>query len=169
MIKTINELKTLLEQPNSELYPNLVVYKQELTGLQSKLSELLDDSSTTKPEEVIINDEICGRNDPALLDSLRGGIKSIRFNGSYNSSFVPACIKDRDISINTIDLRGSKLGHHGVEEVACALATNTTITTINLSVNQIGPLGGKALAGSLETNNKITSINLHYNLSLIHI
>ncbi|KAI9345895.1 hypothetical protein DFJ73DRAFT_960759 [Zopfochytrium polystomum] len=66
-------------------------------------------------------------------------------------------------SLQSLDLRWSRLGDEGVKTIADALRANTTLQIINLRSNGIGNEGAKAVAAALQTSSSLLNVGLRAN------
>ncbi|KAI9332624.1 hypothetical protein DFJ73DRAFT_58091 [Zopfochytrium polystomum] len=66
-------------------------------------------------------------------------------------------------SLQSLDLRWSRLGDEGVKTIADALRANTTLQIINFRSNGIGNEGAKAVAAALQTSSSLLNVGLRAN------
>ena len=63
-------------------------------------------------------------------------------------------------SINSLNLRWSKINDEGAKAIAEALKVNTSVTNLDLSGYEISDEGAKAIAEALKENTTITSLDI---------
>eukprot|EP00536_Pseudo-nitzschia_multiseries_P011576 jgi/Psemu1/206232/e_gw1.403.37.1 len=123
------------------------------------IDAVVDALGTTKSLERITL-ERCGLEDEGI-EKLAGGLEAGGHCAPWQL-FSPETVK----SLQTLRLRGNKIGNRGVQALECLFRSSSTLRELDLSDNNIGSMGATSVLESLAQNKNripLSTLNLSQN------
>lgn len=149
--------------------------RRNITDTLERLRPNRPEGQTGVPSVVslLINNQCAGENLEQALNEIKTNtyikslqIKEASFHECEEKDNIDAIVSllEENSSIESLILKGTKIGRIGAKKLATALEKNKSLKELDISNNFISKFGIEALAKMLEVNNTLTILDISDNL-----